>query len=111
VLEELPTHLRPEYVFCNGAGKPYNEIERSFHPACRRTGITDLRFHDLRHTFASHQAMKGINLKTVQHLLERKDICMTLRYAHLSQEHLQAAVETLARRFKEGTKREQGNKF
>jgi hypothetical protein len=36
--------------------------------------------------------MNGFNLKTVQYLLGHKDIRMTLRYAHLSGEHLQAAV-------------------
>ena len=39
--------------------------------------------------------MNGINLKTVQYLLGYKDIRMTLRYAHISWEHLQATVGTL----------------
>src|SRR5690606_20921784 len=45
---------------------------------------------------SSHLVVNGINLKTVQYLLGHKDIRMTLRYAHLSREHLQAAVGTLA---------------
>jgi site-specific recombinase XerD len=52
--------------------------------------------------------MNGINLKTVQYLLGHKDIRMTLRYAHLSGEHLQAAVGTPVTGLKMGTKREQG---
>jgi site-specific recombinase XerD len=52
--------------------------------------------------------MNNINLKTVQELLGHKDIRMTLRYAHLSREHMQAAVNTLYRRSEVGTKWEHG---
>jgi transposase len=61
----------------------------------RRGGMSDL-------------IMNGVDLKTVMRLLGHKDIRMTLRYAHLSREHLQAAVGTLDRSFEVGTKREQG---
>ncbi len=57
--------------------------------------IKDFRFHDLRHTFASHLAMKGWNLRTIQSLLGHKDPRMTQRYSHLSQEHLAEAVKSL----------------
>jgi integrase len=107
-LPRLPRHVQSVYVFCNPQGKPYDEVKRSFHTACRRAGLQDVRFHDLRHTFASYLVMNNVNLKTVQHLLGHKDIRMTLRYAHLSREHLQAAVGTLDRSFEVGTKREQG---
>ena len=107
-LHNLPRPLHTPYVFCHENGERYDEVKRSFKSACRKAGITDLRFHDLRHTFASHLAMNGINLKTVQYLLGHKDIRMTLRYAHLSGEHLQAAVGTLDTGLKVGTKREHG---
>jgi integrase len=107
-LQHLPRHLHSDYVFCNAAGEPYDEVKRAFHTACRKAGINDFRFHDLRHTFASHVVMNGINLKIVQHLLGHKDMRMTLRYAQLSREHLQAAVGTLDQSFEVGTEREQG---
>jgi integrase len=107
-LQRLPRRLHSAYVFCNVQGERYDEVKRSFKTACRKAGIVDFRFHDLRHSFASHLVMNGINLKTVQHLLGHKDIRMTLRYAHLSREHLQAAVGKLDRSFRVGTKREQG---
>ena len=53
----------------------------------------DFRFHDLRHTFASQVLMKGGTLKDVQELLGHKT--MTLRYAHLTQEHKKKAVNLL----------------
>jgi site-specific recombinase XerD len=106
-LQGHPRHLHSAYVFCNTQDKPYDEVKRSFHTACRKAGIKDFRFHVLRYTFASYLVMNGINLKTVQHLLGHKDIRMTLCDAHLSPEQLQAAVGTLDRTFEMGTKREQ----
>jgi len=49
--------------------------------------------------------MNGVNLRIVQHLLGHKDIKMTMRYAHLSKEHIRDAVEILSDRvFGYGTK-------
>jgi integrase len=107
-LRQLPRHLHSPYVFCNEQGERYDEVKRSFNTACRKAGIIDFRFHDLRHTFASHLIMNDISLKAIQTLLGHKDIRMTLRYTHLSGEHLQAAVGILDRRSDVGTKREQG---
>ncbi|RKZ30619.1 hypothetical protein DRQ36_04955 [bacterium] len=61
----------------------------------RGTGIKDLLFHDLIHKFVLHLFIKGINSKTVRRLLGHKDIRMTMRYPHLSKEHVREAVETL----------------
>jgi len=55
----------------------------------------DFKFHDLRHTFASQLLMKGGTLKDVQELLGHKTMTMTLRYAHLSQDHKRKAVNLL----------------
>jgi site-specific recombinase XerD len=105
-LQGLPRHLNSSYVFCNDKGEPFSDVRHAFQAACRRAGITDFRFHDLRHTFASHLVINGVNLRAAQHLLGHQDIRMTLRYSHLSQEHLQAAVGTLDRMGDVETKRE-----
>ncbi len=71
----------------------------------RQAGIEKFRFHGLRHTFASHLAMRGVPLETIGSLLGHKDPKMTKRYAHLSPASLKAAVTTL-QDLHVGTKRE-----
>jgi integrase len=62
---------------------------------CRRAGIKDFHFHDLRHTFASHLVMAGVDITTVSKLLGHKSLTMTLRYAHLAPSHLAEGVKKL----------------
>jgi integrase len=97
VLKEVrrEKQLKSPYVFCDSQGRRFYEVKRSFASACRRAGLENFRFHDLRHTFASHLVMKGVGLKAVQELLGHADIKMTLRYSHLSQAHLKEAVAVL----------------
>lgn len=59
----------------------------------KKLGIVDLRFHDLRHTFASWLVQAGESLYTVAAILGHKDLKMTQRYSHLAPGHLQAAAE------------------
>ena len=58
---------------------------------------SDFRFHDCRHTFASRLAMAEVDLYTIQRAGGRKTQVMVQRYAHLSPNHIRAAVERLVR--------------
>jgi len=73
-------------------------ISKRFKTICEKAGIKDFRFHDLRHTFASHLVMSGVDLRTVQELCGHKSFNMTLRYAHLSPDHKKNAVAILGRK-------------
>ncbi|MFW6160744.1 MAG: tyrosine-type recombinase/integrase [Acidobacteriota bacterium] len=94
-LKEMSRNVDSEYLFCNKKGEPFGNVRKSFDRALNSAGINDFRFHDLRHTFASHLVMNGCNIRTVQQLMGHKDIKMTMRYSHLSRAHLQEAVESL----------------
>jgi len=90
-------HPDSPYVFCNASGENYANVRKSFFTACKKSDILKFRFHDLRHTFASHLVMGGVDLNTVRELLGHKSLEMTLRYSHLSPDHKHRAVANLSR--------------
>jgi integrase len=96
IFQSIPKCEDIPYVFYNPlTGTRYEDIKKSFNSALKRAGINDFKFHDLRHTFASHLVMTGIDLTTVKELMGHKDFKMTLRYAHLSPSHKVKAVDML----------------
>lgn len=94
-LTGLRTRLDVNWVFHDEEGKPYPNTRKRFEAACRRAGLIDFHFHDLRHTFASWLVMAGVPLPTVSDLLGHKSITMTMRYAHLSPAHRHEAIRSL----------------
>jgi len=84
------------YVFCSSKGRFLHNLAKAWYPALEAAGIEDFRFHDLRHTFASRLAMAGVDLYTIQRAGGWKTAIMVQRYAHLSPDHMRAAVERLA---------------
>lgn len=63
--------------------------------SCKRAGLRRIGWHVLRHTFASHLAMRGAPLKAIQELLGHATIEMTMRYAHLSPDARREVVRLL----------------
>jgi hypothetical protein len=70
----------------------------------RRAGLDDLRFHDLRHTWASWHVQAGTPLPVLQQLGGWASYQMVLRYAHLGRDHIAAYADNLGTlRHKHGT--------
>ena len=61
---------------------------RAWNSACKRAGIEDFRFHDLRHTWASWLIQSGVPLSVLQEIGGWENIEMVRRYAHLAPNHL-----------------------
>jgi integrase len=73
-------------VFATNVGTPFNPeniVKRSFKPLLEKAGLPEIRFHDLRHTFATLLLGRGVHPKMVQELLGHATIAMTLdTYSH-----------------------------
>lgn len=82
-------------VFLNSSGDAINphHIYRQFHAAQKKTGMNKfIRFHDIRHTFATQYIINGGSVYDLQKFLGHTTIAMTQRYAHHSMEYLQTAM-------------------
>jgi len=85
------------YVFVSEAGtrRDARNLLRAYYSARKAAALEDVRFHDLRHTFATRLVQAGIDLYKVKELLGHKSITMTMRYAHHYPESLRSSVEIL----------------
>lgn len=84
-----------EYVFLNRHGESFGDIQSPFHAAREAAGLgADVTPHTCRHTFGSRLAMAGKDVRTIQELMGHRDINMTIRYTHVSDEHKENAVRT-----------------
>ena len=93
----IPIEGNP-YVFpAPTTGRPSKSLHFPWVRIKRRAGLTDLRLHDLRHSFASFLANEGVSLYTVQHLLGHSNARYTQRYAHLTTSTLSEAVEVVSK--------------
>jgi integrase/recombinase XerD len=93
----IPRHITSAYVFCDRVtGERYRSLKTAFRSACRRANITNFRFHDLRHTFASWQVQNGMDLYRLSRILGHSTIQMTSKYAHLATADLHDAMNTAA---------------
>ena len=88
-----------ELIFPNEAGQPLNHnnvVSRHFNPALEKAGIKRIRFHDLRHTYASLLIEQGENIKYIQTQLGHSSPTVTWNiYAHLMKDTNQEAAQRL----------------
>jgi len=95
VIESIPhpSNIKPtDLIFPNITP---DQVSITFNRICRKAGIEDFRFHDLRHTAASWLRMQGADIHTVAQLLGHKDLRMAARYQHLSSSYLARAASGL----------------
>ncbi len=84
-----------DLVFPNKEGKQMDNVRKSWCSILKKSNITNFRWHDLRHHFASRLVMAGVDLNTVRELLGHSNLAITLRYAHLAPAHKAEAVARL----------------
>jgi integrase len=89
-----------EYIFTNPrTGTRYKDIKKAFNNALRDAGIEDLRFHDLRHTFASQAGDDpGVSVAALAETMGHKDWKTTMQYTHASKKSKLRVVEAQERR-------------
>ena len=84
-----------DFVFSREDGSQILCLKEAFNAGCRRAGISDFRFHDLRHSAASLLAAGGCDLITLQNILGHKSLSMTQRYAHLIPERFEKSRQIM----------------
>lgn len=86
---------------CKGvlSSERHFDITAPWTRARKKAGLSDFRFHDLRHTTASYLAMNGASLIEIAGVLGHKQLQTVHRYAHLSDNHLAGVVERMSERF------------
>ena len=89
-----------DLVFANSAGEPMearNMVRREFEPLVKQAGLSKVRWHDLRHSYASILIAKNIPVKFIQAQLGHNSIKTTMdTYGHLMDETCDKAIETLS---------------
>jgi len=99
VLCDLKGKRNSEYLFPNPrTGRPFKDVRKRFANAIQKAEIKGLRFHDLRHTFASRLVGERVDIVRVKELLGHSSVRITERYTHSSQEEKRKAVELLCRK-------------
>ena len=89
-----PRKSLPQYVFPSSSSTGHlAKVQQSWASICKAAGITGLRIHDLRHSFASQLASGGASLPLIGALLGHSNPVTTHRYAHLFDDPQRAAVE------------------
>ena len=84
------------YLFQNPKTNTHTkDIKRAFQKARTLAGLVNFRFHDLRHTFGSRLAEKGVDPFTIMQLMGHSDLRMTERYVHASDPRKHQAVAKL----------------
>ena len=104
----LPLHLTARRISADlvfpserNPKRPF-EFRKHWNIAVQKAGLKDFRFHDLRHSAASHLAMNGATLLEIAEVLRHLDRTVTCRYSHLCSDHKQKLIDKLMGSVMEG---------
>jgi integrase len=93
-LERTPDN---PFVICGiKEGEPLTDLKRPWRNLLEHAGLTGVRLHDLRHTFASYGAAASMGLPVIGKLLGHTQAATTARYAHLADDPLRRASASIA---------------
>ena len=96
VIEGLPRHPKIPWLFWNWRyRRPIHSVHHMWYGIRATANLPGVRLHDLRHTFASHAAMRAETLPMIGRLLGHASIKSTARYAHLDDRHTFEAAERI----------------
>ena len=87
MLTEMEANRSSDYVFPSSTGGPISpdSVNNMLHRVLKRAGLPSIRFHDLRHTFATLALQNGVDIKTVSGMLGHFSAGFTLdTYAHVT---------------------------
>jgi integrase len=100
ILKTVPD-VNPFVIAGGPPGQPYTGLSYAWGYARKRRGLTDVRLHDLRHSFASLGLAAGISLPVIGRLLGHAKASSTQRYAHLTSDTAAAATNAIGRAFED----------
>ena len=86
------------FLFRKADGGRIGDPKKGFNAACARAGLTDFRFHDLRHTFATWWVQGGGDLYRLSRVLRHATLQMTARYGHPRTTDLHEEMERVAQK-------------
>ena len=100
ILKQQRKRTADEYVFPSPTGGPLSpdSVLNMLHRVLERAGLPKVRFHDLRHTFATLAIQNGVDIKTVSGMLGHFSAGFTLdTYAHVTTPALKEAANTMGK--------------
>lgn len=107
--------VKSKYMFpspITGELRDTAAVTRKLHRIQDKAGLPRIRFHDLRHSFATLSLEQGIDIKTVSHMLGHTDAGFTMNtYMHVTDDMQQSAANTIGSLLDESTKNSKVVKF
>jgi len=101
LLKRLKEHSEGnDFLFPGIKGGPRTTVRTAWRRVCKTAGLTNVRVHDLRHSFASYLVSSGVSLHIVGKLLGHSQPQTTQRYAHVAHQPLRDASNILGDMFK-----------